>query len=308
MNTENSDNFKMKGAKLPEPLRPYARAAYLIRDSEGIHLYDENWMFVVSLKLSARQGASARTTPDARETRTVVHEGVGDAQEYDQSLAGEELTKQVRLIIERFRHAVTLHGIRADYFFEHRLGRTWQDRWERIWKGDLSPMLEDTQEFLPGRDINTREQGGLSTLKGALIHELYINSTLAGRSHGETETDSGRNMLNLLLFVCQLNRKGELDAVGPMLDEGRQLALIDSFLSMGSLFEDKKDVLQRVHQKLVFDYKRGRNWPQKPTAAAVKSTLIFKLYENTNRLDRGDGTDMVRMVRELLVSNKARNG
>ncbi len=300
MNPSNSDSFKKKGSQLPQPLRPYAKLAHFIRDSEGIHLYDESWMFITSLKLTSRaQPASPASVPDS----TPQPAGVVVIRKEplpETVLTGSALTRQVQLVVERFRHAVSLHGIRADYFFEHRLDGNWLERWERIWNGDLSPLLEDTQEFLPGQGINTRERGGLATMKAALIHELYVNSTLAGRSNGETESESGRNMLNLLLFVCQLNGMGELDDVGQLLDDEAQMKLIDSFKVMGTLFDEKKWMLQRVHQKVVFDYKRGRTWPDKPTEAAVKSALIFKLYENTNRLDRGDGTDIVRIVRELL--------
>lgn len=300
MNSSERDDYKQKGAQLPEALRAYAKRAHIIRDNEGVHLYDENWTFITSLKVSSKRNQAsgpAVTAGDAspKSEHLTVEEPVPQ-----EILSGEALNRQVKLVVDRFRHAVTLHGIRADYFFENRLSRSWVERWERIWKGDLSPLLEDTQDFMPGQDLNTRESGGLDTLKAALIHELYVNSTLAGRSNGEKESDSGRNMLNLLLFVCQLNRNGELDDVGQPLSEGLQMQLIDSFQKMGDCLQEKKWMLQRVHQKLVFDFKRGRIWPDTPTAAAVKSALIFKLYENTNRLDRGDGTDMVRIVRGVI--------
>ncbi len=292
MNSTNSDNYKRKGAQLPEPLRPYAKTAYLIRDNEGVHLFDDQWRFITSLKLVS----PSQTPTPPRNLGISIDESPPETR-----LTGSALTRQVQLIIDRFRHAVNLHGIRADYFFENRLCKDWIERWERLWNGDLSPLFEDTLEFLPGKDLRTRDIGGLGTLKAALVHELYVNSTLAGRSHGETESESGRNMLNLLLFVCQLNNKGELEDVGAPLSDEEQMKLINSFQVLGEKIEDKRWMIQRVHQKIVFDFKRGRAWPEITTVAAVKSALIFKLYENTNRLDRGDGTDMVRIVRNLLV-------
>jgi len=302
MNSSNDGSYKKKGSQLPQQLRPYAKSAYLIRDKEGIHLYDDQWMYITSLKLAPKILTTTQTHSGTAESRKFGMVTRNEPSPPERELTGFELTTQVQLILDRFQHAVTLHGIRSDYFFEHRLGYNWQDRWERIWKGDLSPLLEDTQEFLPGQDVTTRVLGGLGVLKAALIHELYVNSTLAGRSQGEKERESGRNMLNLLLFVCQLNCQGELDDVGDLLSENDQENLINLLLEKGTLFEDKKWMLQRVHQKLVFDFKRGRAWPEKPTVAAVKSALIFKLYENTNRLDRGNGSDMVMIVRELLAA------
>lgn len=303
--TPPSDSYKQKGAQLPESLRHYAKKAYLIRDQEGVHLYDENWSFLTSIKLVST------TRPSNTDTfgKAAPHLSSPPHQVPDQTLVaptplltGKALNRQVRLILDRFQHAINLHRIRADYFLEHRMGVLWIERWERIWQGDLSPLLEDTQEFAAGSVVNTTESGGLDTLKAALVHELYVNSTLAGRSNGEKEGESGRNMVNLLLFVCLLNSDGELDHVGPALSEEDQEHLIDTLARLAGHFREKRGMLQRVHQKIVFDFKRGRSWPEKCTAAAVKSALIFKLYENTNRLDRGDGTDMVRIVRELILT------
>lgn len=292
----NSEEYKKKGARLPEPLRPYAKTAHLIRDNDGVHLYDEDWMFITSLRVASPHPPSSPPPSSPR-----IQERPPEPPPPETRLTGSALTRQVQVVVDGFRHAVKLHGIRADYFMENRLGKDWTERWERIWNGDLSPLLEDTQEFLPGKDLRTQGRGGLEILKAALVHELYVNSTLAGRSHGESESEAGRNMMNLLLFVCQLNHRGELDEVGATLAEADQMKLVNHFQLLGETIEDKRWMIQRVHQKLVFDFKRGRAWPEIPTAAAVKSALIFKLYENTNRLDRGDGTDMVRIVRELLV-------
>jgi hypothetical protein len=278
---------------------------YLIRDSDGIHLYDEAWTFMTTIKVTAQANLSATDTFGKAAVAVDPQKPAFDSpvsvpETAEPILAGKALSRQVQRVLDRFQHAINLHGIRADYFLEHRMGPFWRDRWERIWQGDLSPLMEDTQEFAHGSVIKTQDKGGLGILKAALVHELYVNSTLAGRSNGEKEGESGRNMQNLILFVCLLNPLGELDHVGPLLPEEDQMRLIDTLAGLAGQMGDKRGMLQRVHQKLVFDFKRGRDWPEKCTAAAVKSALIFKLYENTNRLDRGDGTDMVRIVRTLI--------
>jgi hypothetical protein len=307
MTPPSQEGYKQKGKQLPPSLRPHAKLTYLIRDSDGIHLYDEAWNFMTTIKVAAQTNFSATdafgkaaVTPVPRQAVLESPDPVPIAAE--PPLAGKALSRQVQRVLDRFQHAINLHGIRADYFLEHRMGPFWRDRWERIWLGDLSPLLEDTQEFAAGTVIRTQDKGGLGILKAALVHELYVNSTLAGRSNGEKEGESGRNMLNLLLFVCLLSPLGDLDHVGPILSEEDQMRLIDTLAGLAGQMGDKRGMLQRVHQKLVFDFKRGRDWPEKSTAAAVKSALIFKLYENTNRLDRGDGTDMVRIVRTLIES------
>ena len=284
--------MKNKKGRLPEHLKPYLKITYRLQDQWGTHLYDENFEHFFTIPPS-----DEKPSPDIPQSIFQMKKG-------DDSKTEAKLTQEaiVDIIIGKFKYALNAFHIKADYFVQEKLGPLNAERFLRVYKGKIDKLNKETEEGFKSGDYQ-QICGGLNTLKASLIHELYINSTLAGRSFGEEEgTEPGRNMKGLLTFQNLLKKDGTLNEKERDLSKLEQKNFIDFFGRLESRYMDKKDVIVRVYQKIKYDFGKGLLTFKKEKISfdKFKAIMIYKLYENTNRLDRGNGISMIGLVKDIF--------
>ena len=155
-------------------------------------------------------------------------------------------------------------------------------------------MNDDTREAaslgkivkLPG------SESGFNLFKAALIHELYIKSTVAGR---------GEDMKNFLTLIAATQPDGTAEELRDNLSLEEQKNMMKFFKERAYVYTDKTDTITRVYVQVrssVFDqYEKLSSSEEKVRFNAL---LISKLYKLTTRLDRGNGITMIRLTRDLL--------
>jgi hypothetical protein len=133
---------------------------------------------------------------------------------------------------------------------------------------------------------------GFNLFKAALIHELYIKSTVIGR---------GENMTDFLTLIAATQPNGTTGELQDSLSLEEQKNLVKFFKNRAHVYTDKTDTITRVYLQIrssVFDqYEKLSSSKEKVRFNAL---LICKLYEQTTRLDRGNGITMIRLSRDLL--------
>ncbi len=208
----------------------------------------------------------------------------------------------VAKIVNKFKKAIKSNKLQLDYFVEQKLGIERYNDLAKVLLGDIKKLNEETKEGVeksPKRKI----QGGLSLLKAALIHELYINTTLAGRSGGENQgVESGRNLKSLWTFLILLNHNSSHRPLGAEISEAEQKEMVRFFGDLQKQYKDKEKIIKRIYEKLLFDLDEGvLTFGNKSISIdKFKAILIYKFYENTNKLDRGDGITMICATRDII--------
>jgi hypothetical protein len=188
--------------------------------------------------------------------------------------------------------ALQKYGISADYFKESVLGRANRETLIMAYKGDLSNLNDDTREAAKDGKTVVLQEKGYNLFKAVLIHEFYIKSTLSGR---------GDNMKYFLTHIAAARRDGTLDSFEDEITEDHRQQLLDFFKERADVYTDKSEIIRRIHRKLsgsiLKEFKKLLDNGEKIHFDAF---LILRLYENTNRLDRGDGITMMRLTRSIL--------
>jgi hypothetical protein len=219
-----------------------------------------------------------------------------------QNAAGEKelpVEEIVSGVVNTFEQALSTYNVNADYYKEKVLGPDHRAILSSAYHGDLSGVNEDTREAAgQGKPVNLeRNEQGLNLLKAVLIHELYINSTLKGR---------GENMKYFLthIIVPQPEETGGEPNAGISLEEEKDL--LEFFKNQAFTYPDKTDMLRRVHLQIRNSLlEQYEELILKKEKVNFRALLICKLYENTTRLDRGDGITMIRLTRDLLEYSAA---
>jgi len=143
-----------------------------------------------------------------------------------------------------------------------------------VLKGDIGQLNPETQKGMKA-DPKRKIKGGLSLLKASLIHELYINSTIAGRNveNGQT-AESGKNLKNLWTFLILLKHNASIRNLGPNIDINEQKKMIHFIGTLKGKFKDKSEVIERIHKKLLFDLDNGYLTRKKRATATDKFKAI----------------------------------
>lgn len=202
-------------------------------------------------------------------------------------------TKEVTTnLVNTFKFALERYSISADYFKESVLGPANRDILVIAFKGDLSNLNDDTREAAgQGKNMELQENG-FTFLKAVIIHELYIKSTLSGR---------GDKMKFFLTHISAVEPDGTLTTVDEKVTPEQMDRLIEFFKERAEIYEDKTDIILRIYRQIKktiqSDFHKVNTNGEKVRFDAF---LVTRLYENTTRLDRGDGTTMIRMVYSIL--------
>jgi len=204
------------------------------------------------------------------------------------------LEEIVTNVVKTFETALDTFNIQADYFKETALGPDNREILIRAYHGDLEGLNDDTREAaslgklvkLPGNE------SGFNLFKAALIHELYIKSTVPGR---------GEDMKNFLTLIAATKPDGTTDELQDNLSIEEQKNMVKFFKERAYVYTDKTDTITRVYVQVrgsIFDqYEQLLSSEEKVRFNAL---LICRLYEYTTRLDRGNGITMIRLTRDLL--------
>jgi hypothetical protein len=197
-------------------------------------------------------------------------------------------------VVNALETALDTYNIHADYFKETALGTDNMEILYRAYHGDLEGLNDDTREAASlGKIVKLPEsEGGFNLFKAALIHELYIKSTVSGR---------GESMMEFLTFIAATQPDGNTEELQDSLSLEEQKNMVKFFKERAHVYKDKTDTITRVYIQI-----RSSIFEQYEKLLASKekvrfnAMIICKLYEQTTRLDRGNGITMIRLTRDLL--------
>ena len=209
----------------------------------------------------------------------------------EKELSVEEIVSNV---VNAFETGLDTYNIQADYFKETALGPGNREILIRTYQGDLEGLNDDTREAASlGKIVKLPEsESGFNLFKAALIHELYIKSTVSGR---------GENMKDFLTLIAATQPDGTAEELQDSFSLEEQKNMVKFFKDRAHVYTDKTDTITRVYLQV-----RGSIFEQYEKLSSSKekvrfnALLICKLYELTTRLDRGNGITMIRLTRDLL--------
>ncbi|MGE5340588.1 MAG: hypothetical protein ACM3SY_03820 [Candidatus Omnitrophota bacterium] len=182
--------------------------------------------------------------------------------------------------------------ISADFFKESVLDPKNRPTLISVYNGDLTELNDHTREAAAFGEITVLDESGLSLLKAALIHELYIKSTLAGR---------GENMRFFLTAVVAAKPDGTIDHIDEKVSFDKQQRMVEFFGERANIYTDKTDIIKRVYRQIRSTiYNQYQQFMDAEEKILFRAFLILKLYEYTTRLDRGNGLTMIRLSRDIM--------
>jgi hypothetical protein len=202
--------------------------------------------------------------------------------------------KIVSNVLKHFKVALKEYNISADFFKETELASGSRKALACVYDGDLTELNDDTRGAASQGKQTVLEEKGFTLLRAALLHELYIKSTLAGR---------GDNMNYFITHIACIEPDGTLQEswFDDKISLEQQREMVEFFGSRAKEYTDKAEIITRVYRLLrsnVFrEYKALR---QAGENVRFNAFLIARLYEHTTRLDRGDGITMIRLSGDLM--------
>jgi hypothetical protein len=280
----------VEGDILPARLRSLCEAEIGSSFGSRIVLGDYLYQLDLGFKILRKMKISYLDEGDNKSPEPTPHKPAEPAAS-KKELPIEEIIANV---IKTFETELDTHNIQADYFKETVLGPDNREILIRAYHGDLEGLNDDTREAaslgkivkLPGRE------SGFNLFKAALIHELYIKSTVAGR---------GEDMKNFLTLIAATQPDGTAAEIQDNLSFEEQKNMVKFFKERAYVYTDKTDTITRVYVQVrssIFDqYEKLSSSQEKVRFNAL---LICKLYALTTRLDRGNGITMIRLTRDLL--------
>ncbi|MCP5106612.1 MAG: hypothetical protein GY950_24720 [bacterium] len=276
----SEDADLLKGDVLPPHLRDQceedisSEGGHRLMLDDSLYLLDSEYRVTTRMKLSYDAPAAPAAEPEPVQ------------------LPVEEVVANV---VKHFEIALQEYKISADFFRDSVLGPGNRDVLIRTYHGDLSQLNHDTREALKQGNLTVlKEEKGFTLFRAALVHELYIKSTLTGR---------GDNMKYFITHIAAVRPDGTLDELSDNggLSMQKQRELVNYFGSLKKVYTDKSGIITRVYRQVqahIFkEYEASGDAGEKVRFSAL---LIAGLYEHTNRLDRGDGITMIRVARNLL--------
>ncbi|MCU0287067.1 MAG: hypothetical protein MUF15_11805 [Acidobacteria bacterium] len=203
--------------------------------------------------------------------------------------------KIIENVIKHVEMALDKYKIDADFFKENVLGPGNRETLIQCYNGDLTTLNDDTREAAAqGKLAVLTGEEGFTLLRAAILHELYIKTTLAGR---------GNNMKFFITHIIAVEPDGRANEFRGDWSLEKQRELINFFNKRANVYTDKTMLIRQLYRNLysrdtIFEeYKATRDAGGN---VSFNAFLIFKLYELTTRLDRGDGITMIRLSRDIM--------
>ena len=286
-----------RGDILPARLRAQCEALLgygfgsRITIGEYLYILDPHFMVVEKMKISYMDEGEKnmkKVSPPA------AAEGHKSKSRDTEGATGTPLENTIANIANEIRQSLERYEIQAEYFSDTELIPARYEILTRTYQGDLEQLNDDTQEAAAqGKAlILPEEEKGFNLLKAALIHEFYIKSTLSGR---------GEKAKYFLTHIAAIEPDGTVGELRDNLEIEEQKKMVEFFKNRSFAYPDKTDIIRRVHIQVrnsIFD--QYRELVMNAEDIRFNALLICKLYENTTRLDRGDGITMMRLTRDLL--------
>lgn len=250
-----------------------------------LYLLDSDYRVLTRMKVSVLGEAPPMSSPSEFPSPADMRTPLPLKKQLSIREVVDNVSKAVKIGLQKW-------NIKADYFVENVLTPSHRETLIRAYKGDLSLLNDDTREATEQGNHTVLEEMGYSLFRAALLHELYIKSTLAGRG------DNMKFFITHLLLTCQ---DGSPAAPGETPGFQDQQKMLEFLGSRAHVYPDKGDLIKHLYRNLrlsVFDefaelIDAGKN-------VKFNAFLIMKLYQQTTRLDRGDGITMIRLSRDLM--------
>ncbi|MCK4766483.1 MAG: hypothetical protein KAW12_30085 [Candidatus Aminicenantes bacterium] len=277
-----------KGDLLPEHLRgrcevDLGSGGYRIRIGSSIYVLDEKYHVVVKMT----------QTPDAIDDAPPGGSGASAGKkEAPKQDTGHPPEKIVASVLKKFEISLKADNISADLFIEQTMGRENIPVLVMVYQGNLTGLNADTQAAAKERKPTKLKKGGISLLKAALVHELYMKSTSRAR---------GENMKEFLTHIISPWKKGApLTNTEEDLSSAEQGNLLSLVGRRGGVYRDIGSVLQRVYGEMkdsIFSkYRQG----QQQGKTLFKAFLIDRLYEITSRPEKSNGVSLISLIRDIM--------
>ncbi len=202
-----------------------------------------------------------------------------------------------RILTDRFKKIIKKNSIGAELFINKKLDNpATPEVLLKVLDGDLTYLNDDIKEAKETGN-NVEIKTGFSSPKVALLHELYINTTLAGRGGHR-----GNNMRSFIYDLIILNQYGKLSPIKKLITPESQEKGIEFFKKLSTRYKDKTEMILRVYNSIKFDdeYINLINKQKNIDISIYKAFLISKLYEYTNRIDRGNGIAIINVSKTLM--------
>ncbi|MCP4157438.1 MAG: hypothetical protein GY757_57540, partial [bacterium] len=267
-----------------------------------IYILDPDYRVTVRMGVSFNEAEAPKSEPPVKENRvsSAAYAPEAAAPEPRKIKAPPPKPKKLPVkeivsnIVKGFSMALDKCNISADFFSDSVLASHNRQTLILAYGGDLAHLNEDTSAATAmGKMTVLLKGGGFHLFKAALIHELYIKSTMAGR---------GDNMKYFLTYILSLKADGKMIPPPNDMPPEEQQSLLAFFAGKSRVYDDKADIIRRVHRQIrnsIFDV--YNQLKQEKEAVNFKALLIAKLYEHTTRLDRGDGITMIRLTKDIMI-------
>ncbi len=209
------------------------------------------------------------------------------------------LKEAVINLVKVFSEGLDKYNISAGFFKETTLAANNYQNLMRACKGDLSQLNDDTRDATAqGKKTLLEKEGSFNLLKAALVHELYIKSTLTGR---------GDNMKFFLSHIILAKPNGTVEDFVEDLSFGDKKQIVTFFGERSWNYTDKADIIKRVFRHLrANSFEEFEDIKELGQDVLFKGYMLMKLYQQTTRLDRGDGITMIRLSRDIIAYKGAR--
>jgi hypothetical protein len=251
-----------------------------------LYLLDSQYRVTSKMKLSYSEDEEAEVPLNFPDTDELDKKKLYKQQK---QLSVEETAANM---VKTFEIALETYHISADFFKETVLDPDNREVLIRAYHGDLTQLNDDTREASSQGKMTVLEEKGFTLLKAVLVHELYIKSTREGR---------GENMKYFLTHIIDAYPDGTQRQLKKEISLAKQKEILAFFGSRARVYPDKSEIIRRVRRQLrsnIFEeYEELQKANQK---VRFNACLIMKLYQHTNRLDRGDGITMIRLSRDLM--------
>ncbi|MCK5057898.1 MAG: hypothetical protein KAT34_14670 [Candidatus Aminicenantes bacterium] len=274
-----------KGDVLPNHLRSRcevdlsAGSGFRIEIGSSLYILDEDYRVVVKMSQSSQ----------AAEVPSPVVPPVQEEVKKPNSPHPPE--KIVDSVLKKFKIALKVDKINAELFEEKNLTTGNKPVLIKVYQGDLSELNEDTKASANRGRVAKLEEGSISLLKAALIHELYLKSTFRGR---------GEQMVEFLTHIISPWQDAALTITQADLSLSEQEKLVDFLNKQSEVYSDIGDILYRVYTEIKGNIHDEYDVVKKEGKTLFKAFLVDKLYQMISRPEKGDGISLIYLSRDIM--------
>ncbi|MCI0470335.1 MAG: hypothetical protein L0Y73_01605, partial [Candidatus Aminicenantes bacterium] len=261
-----------KGDVLPEHLRSRCEVdlstgvGYRIEMGNVIYILDENYRVIVKMSQSHHI---------AEET---VAKAPLQAEEDKKQDGQPQPEKIIDSVLKKFQIALKADKVNAEIFAEQVMAAENKAVLLRVFQGDLAELNEETKAAAGKGKITRLNEGGITLLKAALLHELYLKSTFRGR---------GEHIIEFLTHIISPWKDTALTITQEDSDREEQEELVEMLADKRRLYRDIGEALLRFYMEMKETIYEEYRQVQKAGKTLFKAFLIDRLYEKIPRPEKG---------------------